>query len=216
MRRGMSLIEVLVAVAIFALAAVGLSAAYGNILLARAAMNRLEADDEAMRLARAAVLAPDALANRLVRQAGERLTGRVTLSDGTLADWEAELAPAEIDALFLATLTVRREGDLAESTQAFHLYRPGWAANPDRQARQRLAAEKLRAARGFEGTLGGQAAPAAGGRPSVTRPGDSRGGGSGGGRPAQGGNPGGRPGPGQGRGEGGGQPQPPRGGGAGR
>ncbi|MFN7339825.1 MAG: prepilin-type N-terminal cleavage/methylation domain-containing protein [Opitutia bacterium] len=175
MRRGMSLIEVLVAVAIFALAAVGLSAAYGNILLARAAMIRLEADDEAMRLVRAAVLAPDALGNRQVRAAGERLSGRVTLSDATVAEWEAELAPVELDALFLVKLTVRREGDVAESTQSFQLYRPAWAATADRQARQRLAAEKLRAERGFEGTSAAAVAPAGGSR-ATTRPSPPRGG----------------------------------------
>lgn len=169
MRRGLSLIEVLVAVAIFALAAVGLSAAYGNILLARAAMTRLEADDEAMRLARAAVLAPDALANRQVRQAGERLSGRVTLSDGTLAEWEAALSPAEVDSLFLVELTVRREGDAAEATQSFRLFRPSWAASSDRQTRLRAAAEKLRGERGFDGTSGAVAAPAASGRPAPPR-----------------------------------------------
>jgi len=186
----MSLIEVLVAVAIFALAAVGLSAAYGNILLARAAMLRLEADDEAMRLARAAVLAPDALSNRQVRAAGERLAGRVTLSDASLAEWEAELAPADLDALFLVRLTVRREGEADGAAQSFHLYRPGWSATADRQARLRLATEKLRAERGFEGTSAAAVAPAGGTRPT-TRPGPPRGGidngGAGNGRPGPGG-----------------------------
>lgn len=176
----MSLIEVLVAVAIFALAAVGLSAAYGNILLARAAMTRLEADDEAMRLARAAVLAPDALGNRQVRAAGERLAGRVTLSDATVAEWEAEMAPVDLDALFLVKLTVRREGDVAEATQSFHLCRPAWAATADRQARMRLAAEKLRAERGFEGTSAAAVAPSGGSR-ATTRPSPPRGGGESGG-----------------------------------
>lgn len=167
MRRGMSLIEVLVAVAIFALAAVGLSAAYGNILLARQAMARLEVDDEAMRLARTAVLAPDALTTKQVRQAGEQLSGRVTLSDGTMAEWEAELSPAEIDALFLVRLTVRPEGEAAESVQTFHLFRPSWAASADRQARLRAAAEKLRAGRGFEGTVAAVVAPTSAARPTV-------------------------------------------------
>lgn len=211
----MSLIEVLVAVAIFALAAVGLSAAYGNILLARAAITRLEADDEAMRLARAAVLAPDALSNRQVRQGGERISGRVTLSDGALADWEAELSPAEADSLFLVRLTVRREGDAAEATQSFHLYRPAWAAAADRSARLKMAAEKLRSERGFEGTVGTSAAPTSGGRPTLTRPSGPRDGSSGGG----GGRPGGdgrppRGGEGNGRD---GNPRPPGpGGGSGR
>jgi prepilin-type N-terminal cleavage/methylation domain-containing protein len=171
----MSLIEVLVALAIFALAAVGLSAAYGNILLARAAMERLDQDDESMRLARAAVLAPEALANKTVRQAGERLSGRVTLSDGTLAEWEAELSSATVDALFLVTLTVRRDGETTERMQSFNLYRPAWAASPDRQARLKVVTEQLRSERGFEGTLGGRSGGGSSSRPSVRRPDPPRG-----------------------------------------
>lgn len=208
----MSLIEVLVAVAIFALAAVGLSAAYGNILLARAAITRLEADDEAMRLARAAVLAPDALSNRQVRQAGERISGRVTLSDGALADWEAELSPAVADSLFLVRLSVRREGDAAEAVQSFHLYRPAWAATADRNTRLKAAAEKLRSERGFEGTIGAAAAPTGGGKATTTRPGGPReGSGGGNGRPPGGERPP-REGGESGRGEGARPPRGPAGG----
>lgn len=195
----MTLVEVLVALAIFALAAVGLSAAYGNILLARSALTRMEADDEALRLARAAVLDPQAL-GRKVTSAGERAEGRVSLSDGSLAEWEAEVTPAAIDALFLVRLTIRREGDAEGRVQEFRLYRPGWATNADRQARQQAAAEKLRLERGYEGTLGGSAAPSSGGRVPARPTTGGGGGGSGRGE-------GGRPGKGEGTGPGrGGQP----------
>jgi prepilin-type N-terminal cleavage/methylation domain-containing protein len=171
----MSLIEVLVALAIFALAAVGLSSAYGNILLARAAMERLDQDDESMRLARAAVLAPDALTDKTVREAGERLSGRVTLSDGTLAEWEAELSSATVDALFLVTLTVRRDGETTERKQSFNLYRPAWAASSDRQARLKAVTEQLRGERSFEGTSGRQSGGGSSSLPSVRRPEPPRG-----------------------------------------
>lgn len=227
MRQGMTLVEVLVALAIFALAAVGLSAAYGNILLARSALTRMEADDEALRLARAAVLDPQGL-GRKVTSAGERAEGRVSLSDGTLAEWEAEITPATVDALFLVRLTIRREGDAEGRVQEFRLYRPGWSTNADRQARQRVAAEKLRLERGYEGTLGGSAAPSSAGR-GTTRPANGAGGGGGGGGSGRGeGGPGkGQGGPGKGEGPGpgrggqpgdGGTPRPrsPQPGGAGR
>lgn len=169
MRSGLSLVEVLVALAIFALAAVGLSAAYGNILLARAALSRAEADDEALRLARAAALSPEFLSGRTVGAAGERGEGRLSLSDGTTAEWEAEVAGAEVDALFLVRLKVRREGEETPRSQEFLLYRPSWAATADRQARLREAGERLRASRGFEGTSGSSAAAGGSGRPSIQR-----------------------------------------------
>jgi len=190
MRRGMSLVEVLVALAIFALAAVGLSAAYGNLLLARAALNRAEGDDEAMRLARAAVLAPETLKDRTVGGSGERLEGRLALSDGTTAEWTAELAGGGVDGLFVARLTVRREGEVDGRAQEFHVYRPAWAGSADRQAALRAATERLRAGRDFEGTLGSSAAPSGGSRPSTRRP---EGGGEGAAKPNAGGRPGGRP-----------------------
>lgn len=189
----MTLIEVLVALAILGIAAVGLAATHGNLLLAREQMRRLDEEDEALRRAREAVLAADATgAAATVGKEGRRLAGRVDLSAGGQAEWEAELRPAGIGDLFEVALTVRREGEAGDGrAQSFHLLRPGWSAEADRRALLDAARERLRASRAFEGTIGGQSA-------GGTSRGGGRGRGEGGGR----GRPGegaGRPGDGMGR-----------------
>lgn len=156
----MTLIEVLVALAILGIAAVGLAATHGNLLLAREQMRRLDAEDEALRRARESILAADATgAAPTVGKEGRRLTGRVDLSAGGQAEWEAELRPAGIGDLFEVTLAVRREGEAGDGiAQSFPLLRPGWSAEADRRALLDAARERLRASRGFEGTIGGQSA----------------------------------------------------------
>ncbi len=172
----MTLIEVLVALAILGIAAVGLAATHGNLLLAREQMRRLDEEDEALRRAREAVLAADATgAASTVGKEGRRLAGRVDLSAGGQAEWEAELRPAGISDLFEVALTVRREGEGGDgNAQSFHLLRPGWSVETDRRALLDAARERLRASRAFEGTIGGQSAGGA-----------SRGGGRGRGRPGE-------------------------------
>jgi len=190
MKRGLTLIEVLVALAVFALAAVGLAATHGNLLLARESMQRLEREDEALREARAAVLAPDALADgQLVTLSGQALSGTLQLEDGSDASWEAELALTDVSDLFAVKLTVRSINGTRETLtqQAFFLLRPAWSSDADRQTRRQAARERLRASRAFEGTLGGNASgntnrrsrpqtlPAEGGtqRPNNARPTDA-------------------------------------------
>lgn len=160
MKRGLTLIEVLVALAVFALAAVGLAATHGNLLLARESMQRLEREDEALREARAAVLAPDALADgQLVTLSGQTLSGTLQLEDGSEASWEAELALTDVSDLFSVKLTVRSTNGSREKVtqQEFFLLRPAWSSDADRQTRRQAARERLRTSREFEGTLGGNA-----------------------------------------------------------
>ena len=156
----MTLIEVLVALAILGLAAVGLAATHGNLLLARETMRRLDEEDEALRLARERVLAPDATGETAtVGKDGRRLSGRVELAAGGMADWEATIVPEAVGDLFAVTLTVRNEGEAGEGrSQTFHLTRPSWSEPADRRALLDAARERLRAQRGFEATLGGNAA----------------------------------------------------------
>lgn len=178
----MTLIEVLVALAILALAAVGLAATHGNLLLAREQMRRLDGEDEALRRAREAVLAADATGSApTVGKSGRRLSGRVDLSGGGQAEWEAELRPAGAGDLFEVALTVRREGEDAGRGQAFHLLRPGWSDEAERRALLDAARERLRAARGFEGTIGGRT-----GGGTSRGSGRARGEGGGRGRPGEG------------------------------
>ena len=155
----MTLIEVLVALAILGLAAVGLAATHGNLLLARETMRRLDEEDEALRLARERVLAADATGETAtVGKDGRRLTGRVELASGGMADWEATIVPEAVGDLFAVTLTVRNEGEAGEGrSQSFHLTRPSWSSETDRRALLDAARERLRTQRGFEATVGGNA-----------------------------------------------------------
>jgi len=180
----MTLIEVLVALAILGLAAVGLAATHGNLLLAREAMRRLDEEDEALRRARELVLAPDATGREpAVGREGRRLAGRLELAGGGFAEWEAELRPEGIGDLFEVTLGVRREGEVGEGrTQTFHLVRPAWSAEADRRALLDAARERLRLSRGFEGTVGGDAS--GGSSRGSGRPREGAGGGRG--RPGEG------------------------------
>lgn len=160
MKRGLTLIEVLVALAVFALAAVGLAATHGNLILARESMQRLDQEDEALKQARAAVLAPDALADgKLVTLSGQALSGSLQLENGTDASWEAELALTDVSDLFTVKLTVRSTNGARETVtqQTFFLLRPAWSSDADRQTRRQTAQKRLRTSRDFEGTLGGNA-----------------------------------------------------------
>ncbi len=201
----MTLIEVLVALAILGLAAVGLAATHGNLLLARETMRRLDEEDEALRLARERVLAADATGETAtVGKDGRRLTGRVELASGGMADWEATIVPEAVGDLFAVTLTVRNEGEAGEGrSQSFHLTRPSWSSETDRRALLDAARERLRTQRGFEATVGGNAtggtSRGSGGRGSGGRgrPGEGSGRpGDGMGRPGEGAS---RPGDGMGR-----------------
>lgn len=173
MKRGLTLIEVLVALAVFALAAVGLAATHGNLLLARESMQRLEREDEALREARAAVLAPDALADgQLVTLSGQALSGTLQLEDGSDASWEAELALTDVSDLFTVKLTVRSTNGTRETVtqQEFFLLRPAWSSDADRQNRRQAARERLRTSRDFEGTLGGNTSGTTSRRPRPQTP----------------------------------------------
>ena len=149
-RRGFTLVEVLVSLAIFALAAVALSAAYTNVLLARQSMRQLDTSDDALFRCRAALLETAGLED--ARQGGD-----IDLADGRKASWSAEIEPAPVSDLFAVTLTI--EADAGESgktdptrTEAFYLLRPAWSVSGDRNKLTDAARERLRRQRSFEGT----------------------------------------------------------------
>lgn len=206
-RGGFTLVEVLVSLAIFALAAVVLSAAYTNVLLARQAMRQLDIEDEAFTRSRAALLETAGLEDA---KAG----GEIDLSDGRKARWSSEIEPTQVGDLFSATLTV----EVAEASGASqpprmetaYLLRPSWSVSGDRAKLTDAARERLRRLRPFEGTSTldlqatgggrggsgggrGQGGGGQGGGRDSGGPGGEQGGGRNGGPGPEGGGPGARP-----------------------
>ena len=135
-----TLLEVLVALAIFALAAVVLGATYVNALNAYEAATRRNAYDEDLRFVRAALLTePD---RDKVEEGGE-----LDLGTNRRARWQAEIASTNTVDLFSVTWTceitdpARREP--YRVTQTFLLLRPTWSDPVERstlldQAKQRI------------------------------------------------------------------------------
>jgi len=144
-RRGFTLVEVLVALAIFGLSAVVLGATYLNLIQLQAAMRVRDTAPDDLHWARAALLAePDrALAER---------GGDVVLPDDRRAIWRATITPTAVSDLFDVTLEVEAPppggtGEQVRSTSTLRLLRPTWSTEAERnqirqQARQRLEGER--------------------------------------------------------------------------
>lgn len=146
-RRGFSLIEVVVAVALFASAAVVLSSAFVNALLARdfGKRNALFAED--VRAVRMQLLLEPNLEDA---EDG----GRFETFGAGEAEWEAVIEPTEVVDFFHVTLEIAfsepPEGIEALYREELYLLRPTWSESEDRSD---LLAEKRDALydeRGFE------------------------------------------------------------------
>ncbi len=142
-RRAFTLVEVLISLAIFALAAVVLAAAYLNVLGSYQAVARRQQGEEDWKLVRIAVLSePD----RTKVEEG----GRLPLADGTNLLWTAKIDETEIADLF--AVTVHAEPEIATGSdnhardQKLMLLRPGWS-DPAERARLRAATQQRLAAR---------------------------------------------------------------------
>ena len=144
--RGFSLIEVVVAVALFAMAATVLTSSFVNALLAReraATNDRYEADLTIAR--RQLLLEPnreDAIDGGFVP----------TLHNGE-ARWSAEIRPANVVDLFRAALTVEfdepMEGRPATHQESLLLLRPTWSQSDERDELLEDKTEELRDRRDF-------------------------------------------------------------------
>ena len=137
---GFTLLEVLVALAIFALAAVVLGATYVNALNAYEMAARHNEYAEDLRFVRAALLTqPD----REKASAG----GDLDLGDNKRARWTADIAPTNTVDLFSVTWTCeitdpdRREPYRA--TQVMLLVRPTWSDPVERSKLLELAKERI-------------------------------------------------------------------------
>ena len=152
-RRAFSLIEVLVALAIFALAAVGLGAAYSNVLLGRQALKQYDVGAEDMARCRAALL-------ETVNFDDIEVGGDIYLPDDRMARWQGTVEPTTVSALFAVTLSaeIQKESGgeyipMKEETRL--LLRPSWSTASDRKVIRDAAKERLLKERGYEEATGG-------------------------------------------------------------
>lgn len=137
-RDAFTLVEVLVSLALFALAAVALSAAYLNVIAAYREKSAAQDRQTAGELLRIAVLTePD----RNVIENG----GTIELPDRQRLNWSARIEPTTMADLFAVDLrcnVVGRRDD--EQSLRLMLYRPAWSEPGERErlreaSRQRLA-----------------------------------------------------------------------------
>lgn len=131
-RRAFTLIEVLVSLGIFALAAIVLSAAYLNILGAYQTVRQRQQDDEDWKHLRAQVLTePD----RAVLERG----GNLPRPDGSIQAWTVRIEPTAIADLFTVTLRLEKPGEAgAPPERRLNLLRPAWS-DPGERDRLRAA-----------------------------------------------------------------------------
>lgn len=125
---GMTLLEVLVSLAIFALAAIGLSAAYVNTLAALRATAELGQDAGDWRTLRTILLSEP---NRQKVEGG----GHMRLADNRQIEWEVELRPTTVVDLYEMTLRGRiAEGSSGGRThlETFRILRPTWTQSDER------------------------------------------------------------------------------------
>jgi general secretion pathway protein I len=187
-----TMLEVLVALAIFAAMAVVLVASYLNILTAYEVAGRGPAGELDVRFAREMLLAEGSLDAAL---AGADFEG----ADGGRVKWKAEIEPTETADLFFVTFTC--EIDATKDTPArnvaetFRLLRPTWSQPADREtlraeARQRILDMQITSPLsgfGLGASGGGSASGSSGGSKNSGGSGQGGGKNSGGKTPSQGG-----------------------------
>ena len=148
-----TLIEVLVALAIFALAAVGLGSAYSNVLLSRMALKEKGVGEEDFARCRAAMLETANFAD--IEKGGD-----VYLPDDRMARWKGKVEPTTVADLFWVTLTVEIQtsaggpyGSPREQSQ--WILRPTWSVESERAKLLADAKERLLKVRGYDEETGG-------------------------------------------------------------
>jgi general secretion pathway protein I len=138
---GFTLIEVLVSLAILAIATVALGSAYVNLLMTHEALRKSDGGDDDLRWARVALLAePD-------RAAAER-GGDVILPDSRTARWRATITPVAVSDLFDVSLEVEvppsaSGGELLRHTTTLRLLRPTWSTKAEQDQRVSAARQRL-------------------------------------------------------------------------
>lgn len=138
--RGFSLIEVLVALSIFAFAAIVLGAAYVNVLNAYARVGDAVRQDDDLRFARQTVFLETDLEK--VEEGGDFQT-----TDGRRVAWQARVEPTNLPDLFTVTFTCEVGATSGERprtiVQSFRLLRPTWSKPDEREKLRREARDRI-------------------------------------------------------------------------
>jgi len=152
-KRAFTLIEVLVALSIFALAAVGLGSAYSNVLLSRMALKEKGVGEEDFARCRAAMLETANFAD--IEKGGD-----VYLPDDRMARWKGKIEPTTVADLFWVTITVEIQATAGgpfgvSREQSQWILRPTWSVESDRTKLLADAKERLLKTRGYDEETGG-------------------------------------------------------------
>lgn len=147
MRRGLTLIEVMVALAIFALAAIVLGAAYVNVLVAYDAAQRSNQTDQDLRFARGQLLAE---ADRDKAEKGNDFD----TAGGRRVKWHATIETTTIADLFQVTFVCEVAEASAASpatvTETFTLLRPTWADAVENAKLRQDASDRIKEMQGVK------------------------------------------------------------------
>ena len=124
-----TLIEVVIAVALFAMAAVILTSTFVNALQARDRVTSNDERDTDIRSVRLQLLLEPNLDNA---EEGDRIE---TLSNGE-ATWRAQIEPTEVIDLFAVRFEIEfqdpQEGQIATYSEILYLLRPTWSKSDER------------------------------------------------------------------------------------
>lgn len=138
---GLTLLEVLISLAIFAVAAVALGAAYVNTLGAQRAATTMNRENGNWRIARTLVSTEP---NRLKAERG----GELQLAGDRRLKWEARIEPTMLADLFQVTLRCRLldagKESAHEFSETFLLLRPTWSEPAERERLRNEAKERRR------------------------------------------------------------------------
>jgi general secretion pathway protein I len=139
-RSAFTLLEVLVALAIFAVAAVGLSATYLNVLNGYQVARRATVTDPEVQFARSQLLTqPDV---ELARRGGD-----FTAVDGRAVRWTASIEPTSQADLFTVNFECEIAGtgtaEAQKSRSVFRVLRPTWSEGSERNKLRAAARDRI-------------------------------------------------------------------------
>lgn len=144
---GFSLIEVVIALALFAMASVVLTSTFVNALLAREHGQSNDIRNADIRAVRMQILLEPNLEDA---ENGDRYE---TLENGT-ASWEASIEPTNVVDLFQVQLSIQfsepQEGQEASHTETLYLLRPTWSESDERSQLLQDKKDDLEDSRDFD------------------------------------------------------------------